>query len=264
MTSTAIMRAWANVESRLGTSAPSRKELPPAASADALASLQKAVGVDLPAPFREAWSAHDGTGDVPIAGWRLLSTQAIEKQWLALCERKWPKAGIRSVGPLQATAWSSRWIPFAVRGQVTLLCLDFLPGIGGLKGQILEVGLDTLTRRVVAASFGAWWSHVASQVDEGRRSPMEELEVEVTQPLARSLQQQDIARNVLATLHEEGVLTLTEGHDVEELVQGSTEALARSTDPTEKAHHLTNFLLEHPAVDELYASEEELIEVIAY
>jgi hypothetical protein len=86
---------------------------------------------------------------------------------------------------------------------------------------------------------------------------------DVTEPHAVSLRDLRLARGILQRLYEHERLLLATDHTLEELVMVVARASLWSKDPTSQAAAIIEALVEHEAVDELYARDEDMMDLVA-
>lgn len=175
----AAAEAWDVIHNWLDRNYPEmRQYLNGPADPVALDALEAAVDFRLPASFRASYAIHDGSAVISgrpyrvcrvIAGLPLLPTEGVRRAW-----EEWsgyasdtdlvadlstdivavPEAVVRRV-------YADRgWVPFAGE-EGHYLALDFAPGPRGSLGQVISVGRDDETRRVVAPSFTAFLEFLA-------------------------------------------------------------------------------------------------------
>jgi len=178
--------AWDRIEAWLKEHARSvRKSLRPGAKPEAVAKLEAALGVSLPADFAASVARHNGQAEEAESGlfphtdvlgpepaWRLLSLAEIKSFWKLMKELvdagefagrpSTPPAGVRS------DWWCPGWVPVADNGGGDAVCLDLSPAEGGRVGQVLLFAHDAPDRPLLAESFGAWLTRLAENLEAGR------------------------------------------------------------------------------------------------
>jgi hypothetical protein len=83
---------------------------------------------------------------------------------------------------------------------------------------------------------------------------------DVTEPQGQPLQADSPARDLLIRLLERELLSLESGFTLEDLVPEVAELLSWSGDSRRRARDLAEMLLAHPAVGDLYATDDEMVE----
>jgi cell wall assembly regulator SMI1/ankyrin repeat protein len=181
----AVAESWKAIDAWLKKNAPElKKTLNRAASEKKVADLEKLLGAELPADFRESLRVHDGQkyaeGDLIPAlaegeeGYFLLSCADIAKEW-----RQWKDlldrgefAGQES-GPALGISdawWNPGWIPFASNGGGDSLCIDLAPAENGVIGQVITMSHEASEREMLEVSFRQWLAELARAVEEGALS----------------------------------------------------------------------------------------------
>ncbi len=163
---------WRRIEAWLAANTPAALgALNPPASEEAIARLERGLGVTLPGDFLASMRIHDGQTNLELFGpWGLLSSTRMLESWRS-SEKvakdvgySWP---VPTVGPVRPSWWVSAWIPFAENGSGDTLCLDLSPAEGGEHGRVVEYVHNFAERAVVSASFRAWLSAVADDFERG-------------------------------------------------------------------------------------------------
>lgn len=181
-----IDAAWDRVEAWLKARAPDMREsLNPPAESEAVAELQAALGLTLPADFVASVGRHNGQSEEAESGlfphsdvlgpepaWRLMSLAEVESFWKQMQElvvggefadlSSDPAPGVRS------DWWCPGWVPFADNGGGDAVCLDTAPAEGGRAGQVILFSHDAAARPVLAESFAPWLTRLADGLESGR------------------------------------------------------------------------------------------------
>ena len=154
-----------------------RDDLRPGASETALADAERALGLALPADVRAVYAAHDGqAGDAPgaLGGLRFLplaDVAAEHAKWADVLATSPDLAGLPveavPAGAVAATTWDARWVPVADDGAGNGLAVDLAAGPVGTQGQVVTVGADEPTRRVLAPSLPALLDRLAALFASG-------------------------------------------------------------------------------------------------
>ena len=144
------------------------------ASPEAIASAEKALGLELPADYAAFLAIHDGQKpDAPMV--EFCSLLPVDKLAPERAELAKPFGDATfdadDVAPeIAPVAWHERWVPIG-RFNRTGLILDLVPASGGTSGQIFVLQTDDDSRSLVASSFGDLLSVYFDQLqDEERRS----------------------------------------------------------------------------------------------
>jgi cell wall assembly regulator SMI1 len=179
-----VERLWERLEAWAQREAPSMLALlrGPASEAD-LASLERAIGVTLPADLRASLRVHDGeTQDDYLRVWRgaghLLTAAEILESWSncrgfaeepdAEAAAEQVTEGIISVeGPVHAVAFREGWIPFMDMNGDTTWFVDLDPAPGGRHGQVIEVYLEGCQWKVLAPSYEAFLRAYVEALEAG-------------------------------------------------------------------------------------------------
>jgi cell wall assembly regulator SMI1 len=131
------------------------------ATEEAIAKLEKALGVKLPAEVRAFYLAHDGgppnTG--VFSGRALLSLKGILTYW-----KVWKKAfddgemdeDTEPDEGIQQEWWVPQWIPVTSDFGGNHDMIDLAPDEGGKVGQIIAVWHDDTSRTIEGDSFLDW------------------------------------------------------------------------------------------------------------
>jgi len=82
------------------------------------------------------------------------------------------------------------------------------------------------------------------------------------EPEDQQVSDADAARGLLKLLVEQDGLEIEEGHDLEELVSGTVQVLAMPARPEAQASALASWLLDQPAVADLYVDDEDLAGIL--
>jgi cell wall assembly regulator SMI1 len=151
------------------------EDLNPPAADDEIASLEEAIGCQLPAEFIQFLKIHDGqSGD---AGWlidgsELLSTERIFSEWTVWNDLL--KGGDfddaksePNSDQMKSDWWNAKWVPFTYDGSGNHLCIDLDPAPGGKVGQIITMWHDDPERDVIADSFQEWFADYVGAVLRG-------------------------------------------------------------------------------------------------
>ncbi len=178
---------WDRLEAWAANNAPAMAEdLAPAATSAEIEELEAAVGIVLPAELRESLEIHNGEND----GWpckifadrgAYLSTQRIAEQWNTCRENasqmdamydndpdELMRDGVIDVeGPVRPVVFDPAWLPIMECNGDVFWALDFAPGDGGTRGQVIEVDWEGCSWKVVAPSFHALFDDYVNELESG-------------------------------------------------------------------------------------------------
>ena len=151
--------------------------------------FKSVVGLDLPEPFRDFLSIHNGQTWTHLKlfdGYRLLSIEDIIDEWEnwnsvlpeidAQCREEYgvrasslPEKGIKD------DWWNHAWIPITSNGSGDSYCIDLDPTPEGQQGQIVRMWHDVPERELIAASFSEWISKYVNDLENGSYVPSSEI-----------------------------------------------------------------------------------------
>ncbi|HEY6173321.1 MAG TPA: SMI1/KNR4 family protein [Kofleriaceae bacterium] len=138
-----IDEIWKAIEDWLRAHAgPTLDALRPGADDTAIADLERAIGVSLPADYRASLKRHDGRAY--LTDYEYLSIARIVSVWQskqkALDEGTFigREVNDKGGGVVRDFWWHPGWIPFAEDGAGNLLCIDTVPGWKGTRGQVIH------------------------------------------------------------------------------------------------------------------------------
>lgn len=173
-----VAEAWKRLEAALKSRVPEiRKSLKKPATEKQLATIEKKLGVTLPAEVRESYLTHNGQTDdadeiVPAKdewgeGYRLLPLAEVTPEW-----EQWKELldsgefeGQESDPPQEVRNdwWNAGWIPIASDGGGNSICVDLNPTKKGTLGQLISMSHETGDREVLAKSMAVWLADLAQQ-----------------------------------------------------------------------------------------------------
>jgi cell wall assembly regulator SMI1 len=137
--------------------------------------LQAAIGLFLPAEFRESHKVHNGQDDPTrchhfFTEGLLASTKQIAETWRMLTEID---EGFRQREPDWDTHghgewWNRHWVPFTI-GEGDCLCINLNPQVrpGGTFGEIVCHVHDNPHEPGIAISYSAWLHRLAQRLERG-------------------------------------------------------------------------------------------------
>jgi cell wall assembly regulator SMI1 len=236
-----VAAAWKRIENRLQANAPEiLAQLNPPAPEDELADAEKTLGRPLPQALRASLRRHDGTSpEMGLLGGRELLSVA---QIVAL-------QGDDRVAPT--------WFPIA-EGDASLdapeiLCLD-------ARGAVVLVRDEEAPVRQ-AASYGEWLGRLADDLEAGRLT-FDGAWLVPAGAAPELAQPRDEFTRFAEHLVSDKVVELAPGATADALVAVVKLAFRGKSD-VERGRLLSELLLEHDAVEELFADEVVLTELIA-
>lgn len=154
-----------------------RRRVTKGASASRIDALERKLGVFLPDDLRHSWLAQNGTigREWPTFGqiltiteigeaWSRYSTWQAQLGW-GLGEGYRPT---RCDGAIKPIYWSPLRIPVAEDGAGNGLMLDFDPGYGGVRGQVIEFRSLGGPTRVLAGSWAEFLDRLFTDSRDGR------------------------------------------------------------------------------------------------
>jgi internalin A len=175
---------WDEVEDALRQYAPrAYAGLRPPASQEAIAEVEKELGVSLPADVKQAYLRHDGSSDphsifVGLCWW--CSLEDLLQNWRMLV--KFSKSD-RERNPdnypapqawwgdlkVQPVFWSPRWIPIGLSGTSSRIYVDLDPAPKGVAGQLIsDAGMQD--PKWMAPSFSDYLACLTEHLKSGRLS----------------------------------------------------------------------------------------------
>ena len=153
----------------------------PAAKQADFTTLEKTLGLKLPAEFKELYMIGNGQdaqssfGVFPD-GFQLLTAQQIGTTYTELKAQvgKHDFGGMATAlgvpfnqnGVKDEFRWHAKWIPFASDGHQNYLCLDLDPAKGGKVGQVISVYFDDIAVRR-ADSLSSLFKALAGSISQG-------------------------------------------------------------------------------------------------
>lgn len=170
-----LTQLWEELLFRLSKPWPALYDsLEPGASQASIRSMERGFGTNFPPDLREFFTLQQGQNTDAPSGlfyhWYLIGFRDILRLWQELGNRQ--QEGEPEVeGPIQPL-WAHRfWIPIATDYAGGLLCADLAPPLGGDRGQLIEVGLDYPTRRLIAPSLSGYLEKLLDDLEEERWCP---------------------------------------------------------------------------------------------
>ncbi len=253
------MSPWLRIDAWLGDNAPEvLTQLRPPATAAALAELERAVGRPLPPAVLEAYRAHDGAVEESSTIFGAIRTTketrwATLMTWLSTERIQEQLSFLRDLG----TDWPEERLPIAEDAGGNMVFVDLE------TGAVAAFDHEDWAIFPLAKDFSTLLNNLADdmannlvELDEDDDVPTLIL---LDKPAAGS-KQPDIARDrparvLVAVMLERKMIALTKGRDIEPLIAKLTEALELTEDRREK---VVEILEENPAVDELFADDDEI------
>lgn len=184
--------AWLSALEHKGVEA--RAVLRPGATEEQVVELEAAVGSRLPKDVRDLYLLADGQEDIfkiedvprgrqlaPLfGGYEFNSLEEVAFHWLSWREIREQSTleeldatynvhvDVRAGDPVRKAYTHAAWIPFATDGGGNSLAIDLDPAPGGERGQIIVIGPDEDTRRVLASGLAPFLAALASMMEVGR------------------------------------------------------------------------------------------------
>jgi len=136
----------------------------------------------LPEEVRASYRRHDGgfrmrlvtdMEILPLAGiaenWQILEELLHDEEWAQqppyyFSEEVLVRSTWRT-GPIQPVWWSRHWIPFAADQAGNHACLDLVPAVGGMSGQIIDWDHECGPSRVLFPDFAHLLAAFADQLE---------------------------------------------------------------------------------------------------
>ena len=171
-----LSASWQRIEAYLGAHAPNVfTTLAPPATASQIATVEAAIGRELPADLAWSLRIHNGQGDRSQL-WsftdcgQLLSCDGIVEMWRMTESVQAEEAGrplpVPDVAYTPPVWWKSTLIPFTFH-EGDMLCADTDFDLGQARGQIVMHVHDVGLSEPLAPSFSAWLEIVAEKLDAG-------------------------------------------------------------------------------------------------
>ena len=150
----------------------------PGANVRDIRSMERGFGINFPAELREFFTLQQGQSQDSSSGlfyqWHLLDFRGIYSYWQQLGQIPEIAADLLEChGPVRQLTCHRNWIPIATDYAGGLLCVDLAPGLGGRRGQLMEVGLDYPIRRVLAPAITDFLEKLISDFDQQLWRPTE-------------------------------------------------------------------------------------------
>ncbi len=263
-----------------------RFALPPADPA-AIATLERVLGRPLPTALRTWFGLHAGTTEAlafddieRVPYWPLLTPMAIAKALTAL-RRDYKQ-------------WSPSWLPIALSssGAVTFyICCELAPPGADDSGPIVlldDADEDCFDPYPAAANLNEYFAPLARSMERGdlvavayEETPDAPPELMTSAAYARISPEQnayllprgeckdevvcdqtDEGLRFLQLLTARGQLLLSSDANLQQLATGLGKLLQSPMQCDERAHALCEWLAEQPEVDEIYATDHEVVDLL--
>lgn len=152
--------------------------LKPGATEQQIAQLETAIGQRLPDDLHRSLRRHDGqnrtgpiVGTLIPDGYWLLDLEEMQSTWnehRAITEEVGSERDPQTPNPgVKPHFLHPAWIPVADDIGGNSYCVDLDPGDGGAAGQIIFFDHEKDNPTVVAASFEAWMTKFAADIESG-------------------------------------------------------------------------------------------------
>ena len=155
----------------------------PESEADLIELDESATGLTLPEALRVVLTQHDGEAGSSVFGdgFDFFSSREMAEHWrmhVTILDRLSAKALTGEFDPevmserdsgVKSLIANRKWLPFAGNSGDVTRYIDFGPALGGRVGQVIEVGPEATTWKILAPSFGAYLAeHVRNRSTAGR------------------------------------------------------------------------------------------------
>ncbi len=171
-----VAGSWKLIDACLKQHAPAAfRALRPPATRTAVATLERTLGVKLPAAVVTSYRVHDGMRDTTETlnnFHRPLAVREIAFYWRLSLTYPWDAPGPKFGHAKRIKAdlrWRAKWVPLMVTAGGDLMGLDFDPGPAGKRGQLfLWANYGSPSPYVIAGSFREWLDRLATELAAGR------------------------------------------------------------------------------------------------
>jgi cell wall assembly regulator SMI1 len=130
-----------------------------------LTGLERDLGRNLPAGFRELYRWHDGQEPECTLGFQY------NQMFMTLRDVQLACSALRQLLDggefLEANWWSRSWVPFLDNGDGDHLCVDLDGSFGGVPGQVLAFYHDWECRNIEYPSLEKWAAAFVQGVEAG-------------------------------------------------------------------------------------------------
>ncbi|MDB4946988.1 MAG: molybdenum cofactor biosynthesis protein MoeA [Labilithrix sp.] len=166
-----VRERWTTITAWLREHGPSvLASFRPPADAAAIAAAEQALGVTLPAEYKDFLSLHDGQEDLGpmVAHCSLVPVSNLAEERAGLAELLADASfdGEGTAPGIEPVAWREGWLPIG-RVQRGALVMDLAPTPAGTLGQVFSLHTDDDVRRVIATSFADLLSVFFAELQDG-------------------------------------------------------------------------------------------------
>lgn len=263
-----------------------RFALPPADPA-AVATLERLLDRPLPTELRTWFGLHAGTTEAltfdeieRVPYWPLLTPLAVAKVWTTL-RRRYP-------------GWDARWLPLALSGAGSVkwyICCELAPPGADESGPIVlldDADSDCFDPHPTAASLNEYFAPLARSMERGDLVAVGFDDEESAPPelmtrtafarlspdryaylLPRCEEKEEVVCDqtdeglrFLHLLIARGQLLLASDADLGRLGTGLGKLLQSPQQCDERAHALCEWLADQPEVEEIYATDHEVVDLL--
>lgn len=259
------MSAWRRIDAWLSENAPEvLAQLRPPAKGEDLSKLEAYVGGKLPAAIVEAYRAHDGALEDATT---IFGAVRVPKEapwahfmyWLSAERVREQLAFMRDLGE-----WPEELLPIAEDAGGNLVVIDLK------SGAVSAWDHEDWSTIKLAADFAQWMNDLADDMEASRVTVDEEdedfpalllLDKPAVAPHAPSITPDRPARVLIEVMLERKMIALARKPNIEPLVAQLTKALDVKN-PQKRRETVVEVLEENDAVDELFADDETIEELL--
>jgi cell wall assembly regulator SMI1 len=174
-----VRASWTRIEIWLAKNSPQRAELlGKPGDLKELRDIERKLKIKFPKTFVDSHLIHSGGKNKcevfpygNLGGYCLLMPKEILRDWESMeYVKSFGDFDNSVVKPAKGVAniwWSEKWIPFASNLFGDMLCFDFGPTKGGLKGQVIQFIHDGPKRTVLGKNFGDFLAKAARRTEKG-------------------------------------------------------------------------------------------------
>lgn len=173
---TTIAAAWDRIHQWLAAQAPKiLTNLNLGANADELSTAELAMGVTMPAEWKELYRIHNGmNGDENLGslfhGMNFLTLAQVVQEVKSASGETEGDTSLEAADPGIQTAniFNPKWIPLANDWGACTIRIDLAPGEGGQVGQIICTDSDDSIAMLLAPGLGAFLTTFADDLEAGK------------------------------------------------------------------------------------------------
>jgi cell wall assembly regulator SMI1 len=156
-----VSELWQRIEAKLAAlSAGLVERLAPPATEAEIEELERAIGAELPADYKQSLRIHGGFTEMIVDDAILLTPKDVirHRDWLSQSYASFAVGPhTRFEGPLQHAYYHAGWIPVVAGDEDRALfyCIDTAPTDAGARGQLITMMTNDPDRDVAYTSFTA-------------------------------------------------------------------------------------------------------------